>query len=370
MNDSKEPSRSLTSTRLASVDAFRGLTVAGMILVNAQGPQAFETFQHEEWHGANFADLIFPFFLFIVGVSVVLSLSSITTRPGWKVWGKVLFRVLKLFLLGIALNMLFAWVFYNHGLRIAGVLQRIAIVYLACVMAFFYLNWKQQLVLGGSVLILYGLAMTFIPVPDTAQGVMDPGKNLAAWIDNYLLPGRFFAGSWDPEGILSTIPAIVTGISGLLAGYLIRSKLSLENKVILLFLFGFLSYILGNLWGLSFPINKHLWTSSFVLFTSGLAMMTLAAIIWLIEVRNYRRWFQWGVVFGMNAIFAYVMHEALYDLSFVLIAPKTSVNSAIMSAFETFLSPKLASCAFGIGFVLLCYGAAYLLYRKKIFLKV
>jgi predicted acyltransferase len=358
------------SNRLISVDVFRGATIIGMILVNVQGEHGLATFRHCAWNGVHFADLIFPFFLFIVGVSIVLSLSQLHGNPGKKTWLKVLWRTAKLLIIGIALNTLSGLVYHDSGIRFMGVLQRIGLVYLACVVIFFYLNTRQQLILGAFLLIFYWLAMMLVPIPSVGSGILEPGRNIAAWIDSFLVPGRMFQGTWDPEGFFSTIPAIATGISGLLAGYLLRSGKSAESKIIYLFFFGFVMFAVGNIWDTIFPCNKHIWTSSFVMYTSGLALLTLASFIWLIDVRGFNRWFKIGVVFGMNAIFAYIFHELLILVTCLPVYHGASVNSLTISTLERFFSPDLSSLLYLAGFVFVCYGMVYFLYIRKIFIKL
>jgi predicted acyltransferase len=306
------------SDRIISVDAFRGFTIIGMIMANTMFVcrtfgqySCYSVLLHEQWHGATFADLVFPFFLFIVGVSVVLSYSKKIPCPGHnpRLLLRATWRAIKLFLLGIVVNVLMAG--GEGSISMMGVLQRIALVYLACVLLYLFSRWRTQLVVGAFVLVSYWLAMAFIPVPSVGTGILEPGTNLAAWIDQIIQPGALNMGTWDTEGLFSTIPAIGTGITGMLAGHLLISTLTVEKKVIGLFLGGFVSMVLGQLWGLSFPINKSLWTSSFVLYTSGWACVTLASFTWLSDIAAFRKWSRICIVLGRKSLFCYIVHLVL-----------------------------------------------------------
>jgi predicted acyltransferase len=216
--------------------------------------------------------------------------------------------------------------------------------------------------------------MTLIPVPGYGYAILEPGKNLAAWLDSLVIPGKMWQGTWDPEGILSTVPAIVTGIDGLLVGHLLLSPLSKEKKVIWLFFAGFLAYSIANAWHWWFPINKNLWTSSFVLYTSGLGSMILAALIFLVDILGYRRWAKFAIIFGSNAIAAYLTAEVFSDLLVVRWHGRDhgqSINEWMMEKIlPTGISPELLSFIWALAFCLLCFIPIYILYKKKIFLKI
>jgi len=371
-----EPRNSLEEIdgRVISVDAYRGFAIAAMILVNVQAVQGdvYQVFVHQPWHGVSFADLIFPSFLFIVGVSVVLSLSRQLTRGTRKstIYARAIRRSSILFLLGVCFNLLVSLLMKEGGIRILGVLQRIAIVYLACVLIYVHSRWRTQIIFGIFLLVSYWLAMVLIPVPSVGRGVLEPGRNVAAWVDSLIVPGSMWNGTWDPEGLFSTIPAIVTGVSGVLAGHLIKSRLSMDKKLNLMFFTGFALFVLGGIWNLTFPYNKGIWSSSFVLHTSGLSFLILASFIWLTEVMGYKRWSRFGVVFGMNAIFAYLLQPLLAIVLNVPVHEEISVNSLIMAGMKSVFSPQFASLMFAIGFVAVCYGVVYLLHRKRIYIKI
>jgi predicted acyltransferase len=204
---------------------------------------------------------------------------------------------------------------------------------------------------------------------------MEPGRNLAAWVDSILLPGRMYQGTWDPEGILSTFPAIVTSITGMVAGRILISRNPAEKKLVILFSLGFLLFLAGGAWNWVFPLNKNLWTSSFVLFTSGLAMMALAAFIWVVDVLEYKKWCEVFVIFGTNAITAYVLH-GLLKAPFILInvggpGEERNIMGAFMERVTGFGVPdQLASLSWALLFTSLCFVPVWLLYRKKIFIRV
>jgi predicted acyltransferase len=359
--------------RLLSLDAFRGFTIALMIIVNDPGSwsHVYAPLLHAEWHGFTPTDLVFPFFLFIVGVSIVLAYTKrlATGVDKSKLYKKIVIRSIKIFAVGIFLN-LFPDFDFEH-LRIAGVLQRIAIVFLFCSFMFLHLNWKQLAISGAVVLIGYWSLFIWIPVPGIGEANLEPGTNIAAWIDSQLLPGRMWQGTWDPEGILSTLPSIVTGVTGMLAGLLIVGKQSLDRKVIWLFSLGFCSFVLGSVWDWFFPINKNIWTSSFVLYTSGAAAMTLALCIFIVDILNIKSWTRPGRIFGANAITIYVIAGMLPALLSGLEISGYSFNSFFMESLTGWgISAKLASLLYALVFTGICYVPAYILYKKKIFIKL
>lgn len=359
--------RVVNQKRLKSLDAFRGFTVAAMIIVNTPGSwdEVFPPLLHAQWNGVTPADFIFPFFIFIVGISIALAYGKIRTSGTAKgpLVGKALKRAVLIFALGLLL-----WLFPDFDfseLRLPGVLQRIAVVFLACVLLFLYTSWVQQAVIGAAILLLYWGAMSWIPVPALGAGVLEPGQNLAAWIDSRLIPGKMWQGTWDPEGILSTFPAIVTGITGMLVGRLFTSQeLPQERRLIWLYLGGFLMFALGAAWGWVFPLNKNLWSSSFVLYTAGLAALTFASFYVLIDLFDHGRWATPGVVFGSNAIAAYVLGSLLPELL-------PEINAwYVQHVIQGAAYPKLASLSWALGICLLCYLPIYVLYRKRIFIKI
>ncbi len=367
------------SNRVNAVDALRGWTVAGMILVNVPGVwgEQYAVLEHAEWNGVTLADLIFPFFLFVVGVSVVLAYTKAKAAgtPTNQIMKKLVFRTLRLFALGIILHILMTLVIrgnLDNGIRIVGVLQRIALVFFGCVIIFLKTTPKQQLYIGGGLLLLYWLTMAFVPVPGIGIGVLEPGQNFAAWIDQFVVPGRMYQGTWDPEGFYSTLPALASGISGMLIGHLVISDKTVDSKLVRIFFAGFGMLVVGAFWDLFFPANKHIWTSSFVLITSGLASLTLASLWWLIDVLGYKKWSFSGLVFGKNAIFAYALHSLmLIPLNFTPLVDGQSFNNLVMNGLKsTGMSPAFASLLWSLFYIWLCYLAVYFLYKKGKFIKI
>ncbi|MEM1320737.1 MAG: heparan-alpha-glucosaminide N-acetyltransferase domain-containing protein [Bacteroidota bacterium] len=366
--------------RLLSLDVFRGLTIALMILVNNPGSWStvYAPLLHASWHGCTPTDLVFPFFLFIVGVSITLALSKRKERgdPQGAIIQKILRRTLLIFAIGLFLH---GFPYFDLStIRIPGVLQRIAVVYGICAILFLKMSWKNLLRTGVGVLIAYWLIMTLVPVPGIGPANLEATTNLGAWLDNKLLAGHLWSQSkvWDPEGILSTLPALATGISGMLCGLWLRRPLTDYHKLTGLFGSGTLLVAIGLLWGLTFPINKALWTSSYVLYTSGIALLTLATIYWLVDVLGYRRWTKPFVVYGTNALFIYVLSgliaKSLYLIKLPLADGSTpTLGSWLYQSFYTpLLSPYNASLAYALTNVALLWGLAWILYHKKIFIKV
>src|SRR5918993_1068258 len=358
-----------TNQRLISLDVMRGFTIAAMILVNYPGSwdHIFHPLEHAEWNGLTPTDLIFPFFLFIVGVSITLSYTKLLETGTSKkdLYKKIIVRALKIFAVGVFLSLLPRFDFEN--IRITGVLQRISIVFLVCSFIFLNTSFKTQAWLGGIILVVYWLVMTLIPTPGVGEVRLDKGVNLAAWVDSMLLPGRLWQGTWDPEGILSTFPSIVSGITGLLAGHLLLSKRTPTEKSILLMVAGFAAVALGYLWNLSFPVNKNLWSSSYVLVTSGLASLTLGTFYYIVDIKNHTAGTKPGVIFGANAIAIYFISDVISLLFYAVPFGSASLNVHFMSALtEAGFSAKLVSMLYAIIFVCINFAIANFLYKKRI----
>ena len=362
--------------RLVSLDAFRGITIAAMILVNfpGNGEYVYAPLNHTHWNGITPTDLIAPFFLFIVGVAIAFSYTKrleAGVNPSG-LYPKIIWRSVKIYTVGMFLNVLGLFPDFNFAdIRYTGTLHRIAIVFLACGLIFLKTNWKTQAVIGAVILIGYWLAMNFIPTPGYGRVMLERDINLAQWIDQRFMPGRLYQKVWDPEGILSTFPSIATGITGMLAGRLLLKARSLEYKVMWLFLAGFISTIAGVIWNWTFPLNENIWTSSFVLFTSGLASMTLAASLFLIDILNFRKAAMFGVIYGMNAIAIYVLAD-IFALFFYLVEfGGNTLNGHFFNLFTSIgLAPKLVSMLYALIYVGVMFVPAYLLYRKKIFIRL
>ena len=359
--------------RLISLDAMRGFTIAAMILVNFPGnwDHVYAPLLHSKWNGLTPTDIIFPFFLFIVGVSIALAYTKRLQRgtPKGSMYRKIIIRSFKIFAVGIFLNLL--WDFNFAELRWTGTLPRIAVVFLACALLFLNTDWKKQVWIGGTILVAYWLAMTLIPTPGFGTAMLEPGKNLAAWFDSKYLPGTMWQGTWDPEGILSTFPSIVSGITGMLAGALILSNRTKEMKVILLMVAGFFMTFAGYLWGLSFPVNENIWTSSFVFVTSGIAFMSLGSFYFLVDMKGYTHGTKPGIIFGANAITVYVLGDVFAGLFYGIKIGGESLNKHFFNLFTSIgLGEKFTSMLYAILYVCVIFIPALIMYRKKIFIKL
>ncbi|MBA4055609.1 MAG: heparan-alpha-glucosaminide N-acetyltransferase [Marivirga sp.] len=358
--------------RLTSLDAMRGFTIAAMILVNFPGndENVFPPLRHTVWNGLTPTDLIAPFFLFIVGISIVLAYSKpVDDIQRSKRYKKILIRSLKIFAVGIFLNLLPDFNFSE--LRYTGTLPRIALVFLACAFMYLTTSVRQQVWIGGIILIVYWFAMTLIPTPGVGKVMLEPGMNLAAWIDSKFLPGKMWQGTWDPEGILSTFPSIVSGITGLLAGHLLVGNRTSNDKVIYLMIAGLISAIGGYIWGLAFPVNENLWTSSFVLVTSGLASLVLGTAYYVVDIKGFTQGTKPGIIFGANAIAAYVMADLLALIFYRLKLGTGTLNDHVVNAFMNMgMSGEFASMMYALLFVGVNFIPALVLFKKRIFIKL
>ena len=366
------------AARLLSLDVFRGLTVALMIIVNTPGNrEAYAQLDHAEWNGLTMTDLVFPFFLFIVGVSIVFSLSRRLEKGETAgLVPQLLKRALIIYAFGMVLNAIPNY--HPSSIRILGVPQRIALCYFFGSLLFIKTNLRTQIGVAVAALLGYWLAMTYIPVPGIGAGILTKEGSLASWLDRAVLGAHTYRGGvYDPEGILSTVPALVTTLLGIFTGLWLRSAAPQLNKVKGLLAAGAAAAALGWFWGLYFPINKALWTSSYVLATAGLALWLLALCYWLIEVKGIKAWGRPFEVFGVNAIAAYMLpifllkFLVLYTVPVAGAAEPEQLRVLICNAvFGTWLPPLNASAAFAFSYALIWLGAFWLLYRKKIFIKI
>lgn len=429
----------IAQNRLVALDVFRGMTIAGMVLVNNPGlwGAIYPPLQHAEWHGITPTDFIFPFFLFIVGVAIPIALGKrlkegITREVYWKIAS----RAFLIFFLGMVLNAfplfdfskpdipllakivvmlalmatLYLWLtgkstaalvtlagvavlmtglyfasfpvaFINfETLRIPGVLQRIAICYLIVSVLFLHTNWKQLTIIGGALLLFYWLIMTIVPVPGCEiTTINDKACNISAYIDRLILTENHVwrsAKVFDPEGILSTLPALVTTISGVLTGMWLKSERSDTEKAVGMFFFGVVLCAVGWCWNPFFPFNKPLWTSSYVVYTSGLALCFLASCYWLIDIKGYKTWTKPFVIFGVNALALFVGSGLLGRLMGVVKfagadGKEISLQKAIFdNVFAPLAAPVNASLMYAVSYILFWLFLMWLLYRKRIYIKV
>lgn len=420
--------------RLVSLDVLRGLTIILMTIVNNPGDWAtiYPPLRHAEWHGCTPTDLVFPTFLFIVGVSVVLAmpvkrwdtltLQKIITRTlrifclGWflSFFGKIqLFGLegiplllTRLVITAIVVVALFsdyrpklqfwvAWAVFGimillayggfedfQDVRIPGVLQRIAVVYLIVSLLYLRTSWVTQTVTGGVLLLIYWLVMSWVPVPEVGEANLEKGTNLAAWLDNLLLNGHLWAAAktWDPEGILSTLPAIGTGIAGLLTGTWLVSSASKERKAMGLLAGAIAGIVIGLLWNVVFPINKALWTSSYVLYAAGIALLVLAILYYIIDVKGFKGWTEFFVIFGINPMVVFFFSGIIpRTMSAIQIRGGEDVAAEPLGLQQylyhyhilpNFSEPMDASLVYALGYLTFWFVLLYILYRNKLVFKV
>jgi len=425
--------------RLVSLDVFRGITIAAMILVNNPGTWSaiYGPLKHAEWHGITPTDYIFPFFLFIVGVAIPFALSKrIKEGISREVYFKIVTRAALIFALGILIS---AIPFFNYSetdspqlvklfitlslsaalffylvdrkkiagivvgisalailgmylagsnivwydistMRIPGVLQRIAVCYLIVSIIFLHTSWKQQAGIGVGLLLLYWYLMTAIPVPGCeVTTIDDKACNLAAYLDRIILTENHLwsqAKVFDPEGILSTLPALVTTICGVLTGTWLLTDRSRVEKAGGMFFGGTVLLAAGWSWSLLFSLNKALWTSSYVLYTAGLALLTLGFCYWLIDVKGYKRWSKPFVIFGVNALALYVFSGIMSGLLGDIKVPAPEGTDLTLhgwifaNLYLSWAAPIDASLAFAVSYVLFWLFLMWLLYRKGIYIRV
>lgn len=372
----------VTDSRLLSLDVFRGITIAGMVLVNNPGTWSaiYPPLAHAEWHGWTPTDLIFPFFLFIVGVAIPLAFAKRlddAEKSKRDLYLKIIRRSLIIFALGLFLS---GFPFFDFAnLRIPGVLQRIAVCYLVVSLIYINTKWRTQLIIAIVLLLIYWALMKLIPAPGFAAGDLSKEGNLAGFIDRTILGINHIwkqAKVYDPEGILSTIPAISTTIAGVLTGSWIRSQRENTEKVGGLFFAGAICVAIGWSWNFFFPINKSLWTSSYVMFTAGIALQFLGFCYWLIDIKGYKRWTKPFLIFGVNALALFVFSGLLARIMGLI---KTTHMNGKPGSLQTWIfehlflswaSPINASLAYAITYILFWLFLMWLLYRKRIYIKV
>ena len=366
--------------RLISLDVFRGITIAGMVMVNNPGSWStiYWPLAHAEWHGWTPTDLVFPFFLFIVGVAIPIALGKRVDAGGSKrdLYWKIVRRTLIIFALGIFLA---GFPYFNLStIRIPGVLQRIAVCYLFASIIFLNTKVRTQIIIAIGLSILYWVLMTKLPAPGFAAGDLSKEGSLASYIDRTLLgPHIWRQGKvFDPEGLLSTIPAIATTLIGVLTGQWLRMEKPAYEKVAGMFAAGVVCMVIGWMWNPWFPINKSLWTSSYVFFTGGLALLFLALCYWIIDIRKYTAWTKPFVVFGVNALVLFVASGVMARLLGLIKVSAADGNQIPLQSwiyrnvFLSWLPPYRASLAYAIVFILVWLGLMWILYRRRIFIKV
>lgn len=370
--------------RLQALDVFRGIAIALMILVNNPGSwnYVYPWLAHAEWNGCTPTDLVFPFFLFIVGVAMAFSLSKYTPEyraPETIVPKSIYLQIARrfgiLFLLGLLLN---GFPGYNLAeIRIMGVLQRIGLAYFLAAIAIFNLSRKGLWLLSGGILLSYYLLMQFVLVPGYGIGNLSPEGNFAAYIDRLILGQSHLwkGGFYDPEGLFSTFPAVVTVLGGYLTGNWIRKQPIRSDTSASLVVFGISCFVIGYLWGELFPLNKSLWTSSFVIVTAGWSLILLAFCYETIEVRGWTKWGFPFKVMGLNALTIFVASGFVARiLNLIKIGDSPQAPSAKTWLYETLFQSGFGamngSLGFAIATLLFWWLVSYLMYRQKWFVKV
>ncbi|MFZ4621840.1 MAG: acyltransferase family protein [Bacteroidota bacterium] len=378
--------------RLVSLDAFRGFTIAGMILVNNPGSWSYiyPQLEHASWSGWTFTDFIFPFFLWIVGVSMTFSFAVRKSKGDDNT--KLLLGVLRrsaimfglgIFLAGFPFGMLWGHHFEWATIRIPGVLQRIAVCYL--ISSIIYLNTSMRGVIAaiGALFVTYWLFMVYYPVPEIGAGLFEKGRNFAAYIDSMFLTGHMWGATktWDPEGLFSTLPAIASSLFGAITGdYLRQSPQDKTEKSVWMFVFGSGFLLLGAILDMWMPINKSLWTVSYTIFMAGWALCIFGIFYFLIDAKGIKKWAYPLIVYGMNAIFVFVLsgvagramglwkfNVLLSDGTFKDVSIKTIITQNL---FEPFFSPLNASLMHAIVWISVMYLVVWVMYKRKWFVKI
>lgn len=354
--------------RIAALDVMRGMTIALMIVVNnAGGPESYAQLQHSDWNGLTLCDLVFPFFLFIMGVTTYLSLSKSKFKPSGPLFGKIFKRTAVILLICWALhwfdNVCYdgAWLDFGH-LRLTGVLTRIALCYCIVSLLALWLSLRQMAVISAVLLLVYGALLIEF------HGYNNDTSNVNAVVDRFLLSPDFLytRRPVDPEGILSTVPAVAHTIIGFCCGYVLKQRRSLDSKLLWLYVFGTTMIIGGLLISIPLPLNKRIWSPSYAVVCCGIAAMLLATLSYFIDKKGYHtefRFFEW---FGVNPLFLYVLAEAL---SAVL--GSTGAGDAIYNAcLSVTYDPYMASACYSVSLCLFVAAVAYPLYRKRIYIKI
>jgi len=359
--------------RLISLDALRGFTLAAMIMVNYPGSEEFVffTLRHSKWNALSFTDNIAPIFLFVIGVSITLAYDKRLHDGSLKktLYKKIFWRAVKIFTVGMFLNLMPDFDISNA--RWTGTLHRIAIVFFICGVIFLNTNWKQQAWITAILLVGYWVLLTRVPTPGYGEVMLEPGKNIVAWVDTKFLPGKMWQGTWDPESILSIIPCVASTLTGMLTGRLLLSSCTQNEKANYIMTAGVCSAIAGFFWGLAFPVNENLWTSSFVLVTSGFGALLLGVAYFLIDIKGRNKGITPGLAFGANAITAYFLADVLALIFYRLKFAGLPLNQLVVDQLSAAgMKPELASLLYALFFVAVNFIPAYILYKKKIFIKL
>lgn len=360
--------------RIASVDILRGITIVAMILVNTPGTwsNVYGPLLHAEWHGLTPTDLIFPFFLFIVGISIAFAYKN---KPKtFYTYNKIFIRSLKLIALGLFLNVFLPYLPFItdiETMRIPGVLQRIGIVFCVSAILYLHFNWKVIVGLSIATLLLYWAFLGFLPFSDGTLPTFDRApNNWVNYVDLNILGEHMWKPDYDPEGILSTIPSVITCLLGVLIGKVLMSYQS--RKEILLFIIAIGLLIIGYIFSYWFPINKALWSSSFVIVTGGWAVLILSIIYFITDVLHIK----FGAIFkyvGINAITIYFLSSFISKFFYLTkVGANENIHSYLYNNIfaHSFLSAEMSSLLYALTVVLFYLLLGYILFKKKIIIKV
>jgi predicted acyltransferase len=423
----------MTKERLISLDVFRGFTILLMTIVNNPGSWAsiYPPLEHAEWHGCTPTDLVFPFFVFIMGTAIPFAMP--TKYFDLAVFNKIMVRSLRIFCLGLflayfsrielfglegvsllllrlaitftvayallgnftlkiktylVLGIFAIMIFLAYSqieafqdVRIPGVLQRIGIVYFFASILYLKTNLKTQLIVAASILLGYWILMAFVPVPGFGAANFEKGTNLAAWLDDLLLNGHLwsFSKTWDPEGILSTLPAIGTGILGMFIGQILNLSITKIEILKKLAIIGIVLLISGLLWNILFPINKSLWTSSYVLYTAGIATLCLTLLYYIIDVSNHKKWTKLFLIWGVNPMIVFFFSGIIPRVlsSIKIQSPELATEPINLQTLiykfwiaPCFENPLNSSLAYPILYAIFWSFILWIFYKKNLIFKV
>ncbi|MBS1873645.1 MAG: DUF5009 domain-containing protein [Acidobacteria bacterium] len=362
------------SQRLMSLDVFRGMTIAGMMLVNNAGDwrYIYTPLEHAEWHGWTYTDTVFPFFLWIVGVAMTLSFAKRVERGDDK--RRLALHVVKRFAIIFGIGLLLNGFPYYHldRIRIPGVLQRIAVCYLIAGLIFLYTSVRGQIICLVACLVSYWMLMTLAPVPGVGPGHLDPENNFGAYVDRMLMTGHLWSASktWDPEGAVSTLPAIGTALFGILAGHILRLRREPAERGVWLLISGNLLIFSALYLTTWMPINKKIWTPTFAMFMAGMASVVFAICYWFVDVKGWKRWTRPLAIYGMNAIAVYILAGLVARLSSLIRPGGAPLQKIVYDAvFAPLPDPYFASMMYGVTFSFTMFLAALFMYKRGWFLR-
>ncbi|MCB0283646.1 MAG: DUF5009 domain-containing protein [Calditrichae bacterium] len=375
-----EKNHDLQKERKVSIDVFRGATIAGMILVINPGSwkHIYPQLRHADWHGLTFTDLIYPFFLFIVGMSIHFAFKKVLEKniPVKTLYFKIIKRTILLFLLGLFLNSFPEFDLVN--IRIMGVLQRIAVCYLIVSIIYVHTSLSGQIAWTAGLMLIYWAIMEWIPVPGIGSGHYEKYQSFATYLDQILLKGHmgYYEKLGEPEGVVSTLPSISSTLFGVLTAQFLMIRSFQDKKHIMLALAGIAFSFVGIIWGYYLPVNKHLWTSSYVMVTTGLALLVYSGLYYLLDIKKYRLWGHPFIVFGSNAITVYILSIVVAKIlqTIKLTGSDGTIYNLkswlVLNTFNELFGNLNGSLAYAISYVLLWYGIMWIFYKKRIFIKI